>query len=152
LQEIAEFLAAQPRVLVHRDFQSQNIVIKERAACFIDFQGMRPGLPQYDLASVLLDPYVTLTEFEREELLGFYLTTMQSSGHEPPANFRQTFDLCAMQRLMQALGAYGFLGIVKEREHFLHHIPAALANLERVLARITGMERLTALIARLPAS
>jgi aminoglycoside/choline kinase family phosphotransferase len=101
---------------------------------------------------VLLDPYVTLTAAERDELLSFYLATMEALGHKPAADFRQTFELCAMQRLMQALGAYGFLGIVKEREHFLQHIPAALVNLKQVLERITGLERLSALLAKLPVS
>src|SRR5881394_3905240 len=51
-REIAERLAQLPRVLVHRDFQSQNILVRNSQAYLIDFQGMRPGLPQYDLASL----------------------------------------------------------------------------------------------------
>src|SRR5207244_984431 len=47
LKEIAEKLAALPRVLVHRDFQSQNIMIWDGDAYLIDFQGIRPGLAQY---------------------------------------------------------------------------------------------------------
>jgi len=141
LNEIAERLAALPRVLVHRDFQSQNIMILEDRACLIDFQGMRPGLAQYDLASLLYDPYVTLTPEEQasllEDAIGFYAEAGTPVGSE----FREVFDLCAMQRLMQALGAYGFLGLVKERPHFLGHIPAALASLREVAARIPGLER-----------
>src|SRR5207247_9119720 len=53
LQEIAQLLASFPRVLVHRDFQSQNIIMRNGQAYLIDFQGMRPGLPYYDLASLL---------------------------------------------------------------------------------------------------
>src|SRR6202008_2344660 len=62
LQEIADRLASFPRVLVHRDFQSQNIIIRNGQAYLIDFQGMRPGLAEYDLASLLYDPYVDLAE------------------------------------------------------------------------------------------
>ena len=62
LQEIADRLASFPRVLVHRDFQSQNIIIRNGQAHLIDFQGMRPGLAEYDLASLLYDPYVDLPE------------------------------------------------------------------------------------------
>jgi len=51
LREIAKHLASLPRVLVHRDFQSQNIIIRSGQAQLIDFQGMRPGLAEYDLAS-----------------------------------------------------------------------------------------------------
>src|SRR5919109_1953587 len=70
LQEIADRLASFPRVLVHRDFQSQNIIIRNGQAHLIDFQGMRPGLAEYDLASLLHDPYVELAETERRELTG----------------------------------------------------------------------------------
>lgn len=149
LEQIAARLAAIPRVFVHRDFQSQNIVVKDGAACLIDFQGMRPGLAQYDLASLLLDPYVTLTAAERDELLAYYLDGLREHGVEPAEDFAEIFDLCAMQRLMQALGAYGFLGLVKERTHFLEHIPAALASLREVVARIDGLGAISSLLGEL---
>lgn len=149
LGEIAEDLAGRPRAFVHRDFQSQNIVIKDGAACLIDFQGMRPGLIQYDLASLLYDPYVELTPAERAELIGIYLAEWDDLGEAIPEDFEVVYDLCAMQRLMQALGAYGFLGIVKERADFLAHIPAAMVSLREVVARIPGLERLSGLLARL---
>ena len=62
-------LAGLPRVLVHRDFQSQNIIVRAGHAYLIDFQGMRPGLAEYDLASLLFDPYMRSSPAEREELL-----------------------------------------------------------------------------------
>jgi aminoglycoside/choline kinase family phosphotransferase len=149
LNEIAEHLAALPRCFVHRDFQSQNIVVKDGAPCFIDFQGMRPGLSQYDLASVLYDPYVQLPETERTALLDHYLAGLGELGQTPGPDFAATYDLCAMQRLMQALGAYGFLGHVKERAHFLEHIPVALGSLREVLARVPGLENLRQLLGAL---
>lgn len=150
LDAIAERLAALPRVIVHRDFQSQNIMLPPHrdGAYLIDFQGMRPGLAQYDLASLLYDPYVSIAEAEREELLNLYLAKSIDAGGRVPEDFHAIFDLCAMQRLMQALGAYGFLGLVKERNHFLAHIPAALASLNAVLARIDGLENLKSLLAK----
>jgi hypothetical protein len=50
---------------------------------------------------------------------------------------------------MQALGAYGFLGIVKQRDDFLAHIPAALANLRQVLARIPELVGFRSLLEKL---
>jgi aminoglycoside/choline kinase family phosphotransferase len=137
LQTIAEKLGTLPRVLVHRDFQSQNIMMRNGQAYLIDFQGMRPGLPQYDLSSLLYDPYVDLSEPECEELLAYYC------GGNISADFRETLRLCAMQRLMQALGAYGFLGLVKGHEHFLEHIPAAMKSLCGIVSSIAGLEELT---------
>src|ERR1700738_1773119 len=142
LQEIAENLAKRSRVLVHRDFQSQNILVRNSQAYLIDFQGMRPGLAQYDLASVLYDPYVDLTVAERDELLEHYC------DGKPDDDFSETLRFCAMQRLMQALGAYGFLGLVKGHQHFLQHIPKAVSSLREVVAKIDGLELAENLLAR----
>ncbi len=149
LAEIATHLSKQPRVLVHRDFQSQNIIVRGGEVCLIDFQGLRPGLAQYDLASLLLDPYVTLSEAEREELLSHYLSGLHGPGRSEAPGWRTLYDLCAMQRLMQALGAYGKLGHADGRTPFLDHIPAALASLCEVLERIEGVKNLRGLLARL---
>src|SRR5438045_2218822 len=143
LRDIAEKLAGLPRVLVHRDFQSQNILLRNGQAYLIDFQGMRPGLAQYDLASLLYDPYVDLAESERAALLEYYC------DGKPTKEFQETLRLCAMQRLMQALGAYGFLGLVKGHKHFLQHVPAAMTSLRSIVEPIEGLQELEALLAKL---
>ena len=150
--EIAEKLAAWPRVLVHRDFQSQNIIINNQTAHLIDFQGVRPGLAHYDLASLLYDPYVTLTASERGELLDYYLGlgSRVDLGTDR-AKFDEIYRLCALQRLMQALGAYGFLGLVKGKSEFLAHTPVALRSLREVVSQIPQLAEFGALLAALPA-
>ena len=55
--------------------------------------------------------------------------------------------LCAMQRLMQALGAYGFLGLVKGDKHFLQYIPNALGSLRTVVAKIENLQPLASFLA-----
>jgi N-acetylmuramate 1-kinase len=142
LKEIAERLARLPRVLVHRDFQSQNIIIRNGQAYLIDFQGMRPGLAEYDLASLFYDPYVNLTEMERAELIAYYRERQITNGMAINGDFDSRLRLCAMQRLMQALGAYGFLGLVKGHKHFLKHVPAALKSLRSIVAEIGGLTKL----------
>lgn len=143
-------LATLPRVLVHRDFQSQNILIREGTAWLIDFQGMRPGLAAYDVASLLLDPYVSLASSERQELLGFYQRLARRSGVELPADFEEIFHWCALQRLMQALGAYGFLGLQKGRADFLAHIPAARKLLRETAAQLDGLDEFIRVLDSLP--
>src|SRR5947207_6219281 len=150
LGQIADDLARRPRVLVHRDFQSQNIIIRNGQAHLIDFQGMRPGLAEYDLASLLFDPYVTFSRAECEELLADYESKRAATGHPVAPDFRETFRLCGIQRLMQALGAYGFLGLVKGNETFLDHIPAAIESLRMLVGEIPKLERLSAALGRLP--
>jgi aminoglycoside/choline kinase family phosphotransferase len=140
LVAIAEKLAALPRVLVHRDFQSQNIIVRNGLAYLIDFQGMRPGLAQYDVASLLYDPYVQLSDAERAELATYYIEKQKEAGHDVAEKFGEVLPLCAIQRLMQALGAYGFLGLVKKHQNFLQHIPTALRRLSSVLSAQPGLE------------
>src|SRR6266700_3043363 len=149
LRKIAERLARLPRVLVHRDFQSQNIIIRNSLAYLIDFQGMRPGLPEYDLASLLFDPYVDLSKPERDELICYYREKQVANGRIIDGEFDDILRLCAMQRLMQALGAYGFLGLVKGHKHFLKHVPAAMASLRSVVEPIEGLQQLEALLGKL---
>lgn len=151
-EEIAGRLAACPRVLVHRDFQSQNVLIRGGRAHLIDFQGMRPGLAHYDLASLLYDPYVHLTAEERAELIDFYLGLgSRIDLGASRAEFDAVYRLCALQRLMQALGAYGFLGVVRGRSQFLAYVPIALRSLREVAAEVEGLEEFRALLAGLPA-
>ncbi len=147
LREIAKHLAGLPRVLVHRDFQSQNIIIENGQANLIDFQGMRPGLAEYDLASLLYDPYVHLTGSERAELITYYRDGRDKSGVTCSEDFDSKLRLCAMQRLMQALGAYGFLGLVKGHENFLQYIPRAVRSLRDTVAKIDRLEPLASFLA-----
>ena len=140
LQSLARKLSEKPRCLIHRDFQSQNVLIHEGTAWLIDFQGMRPGLPQYDLASLLFDPYVSLTDSERDELIALYKQILHEHGKEVDPDFDEVFLGCAAQRLMQALGAYGFLGLKCGKPGFLRHVPAAKRSLQNVLSRIDGLD------------
>jgi aminoglycoside/choline kinase family phosphotransferase len=146
LREIAKRLASLPRVLVHRDFQSQNVIIQNGQAKLIDFQGMRPGLAEYDLASLLFDPYVQLLASERSELISYYRQKQADNRRAVDAQFDEVLQLCAMQRLMQALGAYGFLGLVRGHEHFLQYVPRALHSLREIVAKINDLKPLASLL------
>ena len=142
MQRLAVGLAALPRQLVHRDFQSQNILIRNGEASFIDFQGMRPGLAQYDLASLLCDPYVEISAEERDHLLAYYKTILGKDGTEVGDEFDRVFWQCAAQRLMQALGAYGFLSIHRGKPAFRAHVAPALARLREALSHLHPDDRL----------
>ncbi len=147
---LATAVAAQPLVLIHRDFQSQNIHLHDGRIRLVDFQGMRLGPLTYDLMSLLLDPYVILPAGLRAEMQDRFATAVISSGSASSLN---AVDIQAMalasglQRIMQALGAFGFLGHVKGKKTFLDHIPAGLATLRRLLIEleeITGGDMGTA--------
>jgi aminoglycoside/choline kinase family phosphotransferase len=134
--ELATFLAELPRTLVHRDLQSQNILIVRNKPVFIDYQGLRLGRPEYDLASLLYDPYVDFTNTERNELLKYAFKGRKED------EWRPIFIRCAAQRLMQALGAYGKLGEDDGKEEYLGYIPTALNSLRDVLDSAPILPRL----------
>ena len=144
LSKLAERLMATKRSLVHRDLQSQNVMVRNGDPFFIDFQGMRFGSFFYDLGSLLCDPYVIFSDSERYELLSFYYEL--SKLEIDLAAFQNTFWEASAQRLMQALGAYGFLGLKKELKTYLNHIPAGLRSLHLAATQVASLPRLRELI------
>jgi aminoglycoside/choline kinase family phosphotransferase len=145
---LAEQLGDYPRVLIHRDFQSQNILICDEQAYLIDFQGMRPGLGAYDLASLLYDPYVNLSRAEREHLMDYYLE--RNGQHGSRDEFIDLFLRCALQRLLQALGAYGVIGVRRQKPEFLRHIGPAIENLREVASLLRGFNFFEDFLTELP--
>jgi aminoglycoside/choline kinase family phosphotransferase len=140
LEALRRDLGAMPRFLVHRDFQSQNVIIRDGQPYFIDYQGLRPGRPEYDVASLLFDPYVSLTAEERRHLWKFYCENCpRNDGWETS---EEVFAHCAIQRLMQALGAYGNLALNLGRSEFVHHIPPAIENLRFVITHFGTLAEL----------
>jgi aminoglycoside/choline kinase family phosphotransferase len=124
--ELAEGLGSTHKHLVHRDFQSQNLLVKDGKVYMIDFQGLRRGRQEYDLASLIFDPYMDHSEDERAALLDLW---EEISDERPETSL---FHQCAAQRLMQALGA--FANIIENRgdEWYRQHIPVALRSLRYV--------------------
>jgi len=122
LQKVAEVLVKEPDALVHRDFQSTNVLWKNGKLCFVDFQGMRLGPAAYDLASYVYDPYVTFSEGERRALVALYA---KNAARE---DIVRVLPFAAVQRLVQCLGAYGRLASVGQPQFGKHVLPA-LENL-----------------------
>lgn len=146
LWRLAARLQTMPRSLIHRDLQCQNVMIRGGEPFCIDFQGMRFGTPFYDLGSLLYDPYAEIPEEERALLLRDYFDRSRTASHWE--EFREGFLLASAQRLMQALGAFGFLGLEKGKAPFLEHIPAALDRLIDVTGRTGTLPQLNALARR----
>ncbi|MBR3223612.1 MAG: phosphotransferase [Kiritimatiellae bacterium] len=122
LEGVAVVLEKEPKALVHRDFQSTNVLWKGDSMAFIDFQGMRLGPAVYDLASLLYDPYVSMTDGERRALAALYA---KKSGR---SDIVKILPLAAVQRLVQCLGAYGRLASVGQPQFGKWVLPA-LQNL-----------------------
>jgi len=145
---LANRVDSYPKSIIHRDFQSQNIMISDSTVHVIDFQGARMAPPAYDIASILWDPYFRLHDLMRDRLLSYYIEEMKTAapGFDEQA-FRESLVPCRLQRHMQALGAYRFLTIVKGKTYFKKHIPEALRMLkEETAAAASSYPALHALV------
>ncbi|MEJ2096327.1 MAG: sugar phosphate nucleotidyltransferase [Deltaproteobacteria bacterium] len=129
--------------LIHRDLQSRNIMIKDGRPYFIDFQGARKGPLQYDLASLLIDPYVSLSETSKKQLLEYCIKQLERrTGPLNKQRFISGFEYCAVNRNLQALGAFAHLSCSKGKTYFENYIPRALATLNKNLTTFSVGEKL----------
>jgi aminoglycoside/choline kinase family phosphotransferase len=101
----------------------------------IDFQAARSGPLQYDLASLLLDPYVELPEPLQADLLDHALDLVVDRCHADPVEFRLGYRYCALARNLQILGAFGFLSRARGKTFFEPYIEPAVRSLDRQLNR-----------------
>ena len=120
-------------VFVHRDFQSRNLMVKGEFLYLIDFQGARLGPPHYDLASLLIDPYVQLPESIQNELLGLHSRNLSKLTGISVEDFIYRFSHVALCRNLQILAAFSFLTRRKRRRHFAQYIIPAWKGLRRLL-------------------
>ena len=145
---IAGDLAAEPRVLCHRDYHSRNLMLHDGSLHIIDFQDARMGPDTYDLVSLLRDSYVDITDRELDELIAYFLALKQSDGDAPDADtFRRRFDLMALQRNLKALGTFGYQTITRRNPVYIQYMPRTLRYLRTNLTRYPRFARLRDLLA-----
>lgn len=134
LTYLKQRLLEQPRdYFLYRDFQSRNIMLHKNDLYFIDYQSGRKGALQYDIASLLYDAKADIPQQLREKLLEFYIAEVQKYTIIDENEFKHYFWYFAIIRILQAMGAYGFLGITKGKKSFLESIPYALKNIKYIL-------------------
>jgi aminoglycoside/choline kinase family phosphotransferase/choline kinase len=116
--------------LMHRDLQSRNLMVKNNKIFFIDFQSARMGPIQYDLASLLIDPYVNLDADEKDEILAYSIAALSTRLPIDRGSFISSFNHCCITRNLQILGAFSYLGMVKKKRQFFEYIPTAVSTLK----------------------
>lgn len=144
---IAEELAAEPRIFVHRDYQSRNLMVQEEGGAtrlrIIDFQDALLGTRAYDLVGLLRDSYVALSPSLLDALVAHYVARAGADDR-----FARLFDLQVVQRKLKDAGRFVFIDRVKRNPSFLVHIPNSLAYVARSLSRLPELEPLREILAR----
>ncbi|HEY6476584.1 MAG TPA: phosphotransferase [Polyangia bacterium] len=126
---LASELAAAPTTLVHRDFQSRNLMVLGDVSPelkVIDFQDALLGTRAYDLVALLRDSYVVLTTDEVDSLVGEFVT---QAGVADPRAFRRQFLLQTLQRKLKDVGRFVFIDRVRKNPSFLRWIPSTVGYL-----------------------
>jgi aminoglycoside/choline kinase family phosphotransferase len=141
---VVEELAAEPRVLCHRDYHSRNLMLHQDQLFIIDFQDARMGPDTYDLVSLLRDSYVDLPDPTVAELIAYFLALKGQTGAE--AAFQRRFDVMALQRNLKALGTFGYQTTGRRNPVYIQYIPRTLRYVRNNLAQMPQFARLRTLL------
>jgi aminoglycoside/choline kinase family phosphotransferase len=142
-------LASEPRVLCHRDYHSRNLMLHAETLYIIDFQDARMGPDTYDLASLLRDSYVDLTDRDVDDLIAYFLA-LKTPAHGAGTlveEFRRRFDLMAVQRSLKALGTFGYQAMARRNTVYIQYMPRALRYTRTNLEKYPRFARLRELLA-----
>ena len=141
-KELCSELAARPRVLSHRDFHARNLMMDEGEIFIIDYQDARMGPASYDVASLLSDPYTTLSGEIVPQLTECFIEKKAASTLplESISEFRTELLLMTVQRMLKAIGTYASQAATNNPAYVSYIEPA----LQRALAAMETLGRFEA--------
>jgi aminoglycoside/choline kinase family phosphotransferase len=140
---LAGTLAAEARVVCHRDYHARNLMYHEGRLHLIDFQDARMGPDTYDLVSLLRDCYVDLPQAERDALIEQFANAV---GHGDLPRFMERFDMMSVQRHLKALGTFGFQAAARDNPSYLRYVPRTIGYLRDVFSRRPRFSRLAGML------
>lgn len=130
----------QPRVVVHRDFHSRNLLFSEDGNYgVIDFQDAVLGPLTYDLVSLLKDCYVEWPDEKVERWMIAYANMAVEVGVAPVVSveqFRRWFLLMGLQRHIKVLGIFCRLSLRDNKHNYLNDLPLVLRYVRKALAQV----------------
>jgi len=149
---------AEPRVFVHRDYHSRNLMLLDAAdglganPGIIDFQDAVYGPISYDLASLLKDAYIRWDEEFVLDMLIRYWETAKKLGlpvRAEFADFHRDFEWMGVQRHIKVLGIFARLYHRDGKDGYLADLPLVMDYLRRACKRYRDLGPLLKLLDRL---
>ena len=139
-------LARSPRLLCHRDYQIRNLMLKQDRLYVIDFQDARMGPCSYDLVSLLKDS-IQLKPEELRAQVDYYLAEAGQDGDLEW--FYREFELMSIQRLLKALGTYGYQITARGRKDtYAPFIEGSLQRASLSLQAVSGFPYIRSVVER----
>ena len=150
-------MAAEPRVLVHRDFHSPNLMVCEPDSGLVnpgvlDYQDAVAGPLSYDIASLVFDARTTWQEPQQLDWMIRYWEKARSAALPVPADFavfHQQCEFTSLQRNLRILGVFARLNHRDGKSHYLDHVPRVLQYVRQVAGRYHAFTPLARLLDRL---
>jgi len=143
----------QPKVFVHRDFHSRNLMVtKENNPGIIDYQDAVYGPISYDLVSILKDCYIKWQKEDIAKWVDFYLNKLHEEKSEHKINhdeFVKWFDLMGVQRHLKASGIFARLSHRDGKHNFLEDIPRTLSYILDLKDTYKELERICIMLEEL---
>ena len=134
----------QPRVLVHRDFHSRNLMLLESGElAVIDFQDAVIGPVTYDLVSLLRDCYIRWPADRVQQWALDYRRALQGTGELAgvgEAQFLRWFDWMGLQRHIKVLGTFARLYLRDGKSGYLDDLPLVIHYVEEILDKYADEE------------
>ena len=143
---------AQPRVYVHRDFHSRNLMVASPNPGIIDFQDAVYGPITYDLVSLFKDAYIYWDEEKILDWVIRYWEKARKIGLPVAGNFSdfyRDFEWMGVQRHIKVLGIFARLSCRDGKNNYLRDMPVVINYLKNTCDRYRELNFLLELLGEL---
>lgn len=147
---------AQPKVFVHRDYHSRNLMVIDKDypanPGIIDFQDAVYGPITYDLVSLYRDAYITWDEKDELDFVIRYWEMARKAGllvHADFHDFYRDYEWMGAQRQIKVLGIFARLCYRDGKDAYLNDMPRVMAYLRRTCERYIELKPLVRLLDQL---
>jgi aminoglycoside/choline kinase family phosphotransferase len=140
---------AQPRVFVHRDYHSRNLLVSKPNPGVLDFQDAVHGPLAYDLVSLLRDAYIAWDEERELDWTVRYWERARAAGLPVPrefVDFWRDFEWMGVQRQLKVLGIFARLCHRDGKPGYVADMPRVFHYLHRTCGRYDELRPLQALL------
>jgi aminoglycoside/choline kinase family phosphotransferase len=130
---LVDKMMKQDSMLLHRDYHSRNIMVNDGKLFVIDYQDARLGPYTYDLASLVIDPYITLSEDLKRQIIARYYNGIKKAVNGSISDFEQNYYLCFLQRGIKILGTFAYQKLERNNDRYLQYIDPSIKKINVVL-------------------
>ena len=148
-KQIVQNNLAQPRVFVHRDYHSRNLMVTTPNPGIVDFQDAVYGPITYDLVSLFKDAYIRWDEERVLDWIIRYWEQARKLGLPVAADFAdfyRDFEWMGVQRHLKVLGIFARLCHRDGKDGYLENMPLVMEYLRKACKRYRELNPLLTLL------